>query len=162
MKLARAMAIFPLIIAMAFCAACATVDSNLSPDENFSGIGYWKYGVGSRLWYSFHWYGDTILVRDGFGNADTYTIAASACIGLNEAMAQLLNDVKANVAAIVDSSPMPPPEEILIDAPQHRLVYHPQGQSDRLELSGFEEIVVQPWIKTAQVVRRIISGSRDS
>jgi hypothetical protein len=151
-----------LLAAMAFCGSCANVDVHFGADQISNGLGYWQYGVGNRPLYSFYWYGDTVSVRDGFGNADIYTIAASACAGLNEAKSQLLQDVEASVTAMVDSSPMPPPEEILADAPLHRLIYHPQDQQDRLELSAFEKIIPQPWIKSTKLVRKIIRDCRDS
>lgn len=147
---------------IALCASCANVDVHFGSDQIPGGLGYWKYGVGRKPIYSLHWIGDTISVSDGYANADTFTIAASECTGLNEAKVQLLRDVAAGVTALVDSPPTPLPEEVLADAALHRLVYHPQGDSDRLELSGFEDVSLRPWIKSAGVLRKIVRKCRDS
>jgi len=150
------------LAATALCASCANVDVHFGPDQIPSGLGYWKYGVGSKPIYSLHWIDDTVSVSDGYGNADMFTIAASECAGLNKARVQLLRDVDASVTALVDGPHTPLPEEILADAPLHRLVYHPQGHSDRLELSGFEEVSLRPWIKSAEVLLKIVRNCRVS
>ena len=71
-------------------------------------------------------------------------------------------DVEARVTALVDGPPAPLPEEILADAGSHRLVYHPQSHSDRLEISGFEHVLLQAWIKSAEALRKIVRDCRDS
>ena len=151
-----------LLVAFAACSSCASVDVHFGADEIDSGLGYWKYGVGGKPIYSFHLDGDTVSVRDGFADSTTYTITVSACAGLNDATAKLLTDVEEATATLLNRSAVRPTTEVLADAPQHRLVYHPQGQPDRLQISGFEEIAPQPWIQSAQLVRKIIRECRDS
>lgn len=162
MNRALRLRISSFLAATAFCASCANLDVHFGPDQIASGLGYWKYGVGSKAIYSLHWIGDTVSVSDGYGNADIFTIAASECAGLNEARVQLLRDVEARVTALVDGPPAPLPEEILADAGSHRLVYHPQSHSDRLEISGFEDVSLQAWIKSAEALRKIVRDCRDS
>ena len=148
--------------ATVLCTSCANLDVHFGPDQIDSGLGYWKYGVGSKPIYTLHWIGDTISVSDGYGNADIFTITASECAGLNEARAQLLQDVNGTVAALIAGPPPPLPDEIIADAALHRLVYRPQSHSESLELSGFEDVLLQPWIKSAENVRRVVRECRDS
>jgi len=148
--------------ATVLCASCANVDVRFGPDQIDSGLGYWKYGVGSKPIYALHWIGDTVSVSDGYGNADIFAITASECAGLNEAKAQLLRDVNGVVTALIAGPPTPLPDEILADGAFHRLVYHPQSHSESLELSGSEDVSLQPWIKSAENLRKIIRGCRDS
>ena len=149
------------LVAIGVCGSCANVDVHFGADEIDGGLGYWKYGVGGKPIYSFYLHGDTVSVRDGYGNSAIYTITASACAGLNDATAKLLHDVEEGIAALLNRSPVQPSTEVLADAPLHRLVYHPQGQPDRLEISGIEEIAPRPWIQSAQLVRKIIRECRD-
>jgi hypothetical protein len=151
-----------VIVAFMACASCANVDVRFGPDYIDRGLGYWKYGVGGKPMYSVHWLGDSVTVSDGYWNATTYTITASACAGLGEARIKLLREAQLSVAALLDGPPAPPPTEILADAARHRLVYHPQGQLERLELTGFEEITLRPWIESARAMRKVIDGCRDS
>jgi len=151
-----------VIAALVACASCANVDVRFGPDHIDRGLGYWKYGVGDKPLYSVHWLGDSVTVRDGYENSSAYTIAASACAGLNEARTQLLRDAEQSVAALLAGRSIPPPTEVLADAARHRLVYHPEGQLERLELSGFDEIKNRPWIESARSMRKIIDGCRDS
>lgn len=152
-----------LSAAAVLCASCANLDVRFGPDQIDSGLGYWKYGVGSKPIYSLHWIGDTVSVSDGYGNADIFTIVASECAGLNEARAQLLRDVNGSVTALIAAPAHTPlPDEILADAALHRLAYHPQGQSNSLEISGFEDVSLQPWIKSAETLRKIVRDCRDS
>ena len=44
----------------ALCATCANLDVHFAPDQISSGLGYWKYGVGSKPIYSLHWIGNTV------------------------------------------------------------------------------------------------------
>jgi hypothetical protein len=151
-----------LLFSFAACSSCANVDVHFGADEIDGGLGYWKYGVGGKPIYSFHLQGDTVSVRDGYASAETYTITASACAGLNDATAKLLSDVEEGIAALLNRSPVQTSAEVLADAPLHRLVYRPQGQPDRLEISGFEEIAPRSWIQSAQLVRKLIRECRDS
>jgi hypothetical protein len=149
------------LAATVFCASCANLDVHFGPDQIESGLGYWKYGAGTKPIYSLHWIGDTVSVSDGYGNADIFTIAVSECAGIREARARLLRDVEGSVTALVAGPVTPPPEEILADAALHKLVYHPQAHSDSLELSGFEEISLQPWIRAAETLRKVVRDCRD-
>jgi hypothetical protein len=151
-----------VIVALVACASCANVDVRFGPDHIDRGLGYWKYGVGDKPLYSVHWLGDNVTIRDGYGNSTAYTIAASACAGLNEARTKLLRDAERSVAALLDGLSVPLPTEMLADAARHRLVYHPEGQLERLELSGFEEVTNRPWIESARSMRKIIDGCRDT
>lgn len=148
--------------ALTACASCANVAVRFGPDHIDNGLGYWKYGVGDRPVYSIHWLGDSVTVREGYEDATTYTITASECPGLSEARTKLLRDAEQSVAALLDGRPVPPPTDVLADAAQHRFVYHPEGQLERLELSGFEEITLRPWIESARAMRKIIDGCRGS
>jgi hypothetical protein len=143
------------------CASCANLNVHFGPDQIDSGLGYWKYGVGSKPIYSLHWVGNTVSVSDGYGNPDIFTISVSECAGLSDARITLLRDVHAGITELVDSLPTPPPEEVIADAGLHRLVYDPEGYSDRLELSGVEGVPLQPWIKSAEALRKIVRGCRD-
>jgi len=151
-----------LLFVVAACCSCANVDVHFGADAIDRGLGYWKYGVGGKPIYSFYLYGDTVSVRDGYASSATYTITSSACAGLNDATAKLLSDVEASIASLLNRMPVQPPTEVLADAPLHRLVYHPPGVPDRLEISGFEEIAPRPWIQSAQLVRKIIRECHDS
>jgi hypothetical protein len=151
-----------VIAAFAACSSCANVAVRFGPDHIDRGLGYWKYGVGDKPIYAVHWLGDSVTVRDGYENAAAYTITASACAGLIDAQKKLLLDAEQSVAALLHGRSDPPPTEVLLDAAQHRLVYHPEGQLERLELSGFEEVTLRPWIESARAMRKIIDGCRDS
>jgi hypothetical protein len=151
-----------ILMAVATCASCANLNVRLGPDQIDIGLGYWKYGVGSRPIYSLHWVGNTVSVSDGYENADIFTIAVSECAGLDEARIKLLRDVHVAITELVDGVPTPPPEEVIADAGLHRLVYHPQAHSNHLELSGFDGVPLQPWIKSAEALRKIVRGCRDS
>ena len=159
---ALGMRILSFSAATVLCASCANVDVRFGPDQIDSGLGYWKYGVGSKPIYSLHWIGDTVSVNDGYGNADIFAITASECAGLNEAKAQLLRDVNGVVTALSAGPLTPMPDEILADAAFHRLVYHPQRHSESLELSGFEGVSLQPWIRSAENLRKVVRDCRDS
>jgi hypothetical protein len=148
--------------ATVLCASCANVDVRFGPDQIDSGLGYWKYGVGSKPIYSLHWIGDAVSVSDGYANAVIFTITASGCAGLNEARTQLLRELNGSVTALIAGPLTPLPDEILADAAFHRLVYHPQSHSESLELSGFENVSLQPWIKSAENLRQIVRECRDS
>jgi hypothetical protein len=151
-----------LSVVAVLSASCANVNVRFGPDQIDSGLGYWKYGVGSKPIYSLHWIGDTVSVSDGYGNADIFAIAASDCAGLNEAKAQLLRDVNGVVTTLIAGPPTPLPDEILADAALHRLVYHPQSHTESIEPSGSENVSLQPWIKSAENLRKIVRGCRDS
>ena len=148
--------------ATVLCASCANVDVRFGPDQIDSGLGYWKYGVGSKPIYSLHWIGDTVSVSDGYGNAVIFAITASECAGLNEAKSHPLRDVNGVVTALIAGQLTPMPDEILADAAFHRLAYHPQSHSESLELSGFEDVSPQPWIKSAENLRKMVRDCRDS
>jgi hypothetical protein len=162
MNRALAFAVPPFLAATSICASCANVDVHFRSDQIDSGLGYWQYGVGGRPWYSLHWNGDVVSVRDGFGNADIYTVTGSACPGLDDAKAELMREVASTVTAMIENQPPPAPEELLLDGPQHRLVYYPRGWPDRLELTGFEEVKLQPWIRSVKAVRMMLRNCRDS
>jgi hypothetical protein len=149
-------------VAAALCASCANVDVRFGPDQIDSGLGYWKYGVGSKPIYSLHWVGDTVSVSDGYGNADIFAITASECAGLKEAKTQLLRDVNGVVTGLIAGPLTPMSDEILADAAFHRLAYHPQSHSESLELSGFEDVSLQPWIRSAENLRKMVRDCRDS
>ena len=143
------------------CASCANVDVRFGPDQIESGLGYWKYGVGSKPIYILHWIGDTVSVTDGYGSKDVFVITASECSGLHDARAQLLRDVNQAATQLIAGPFTPMPDEILADAALHRIVYHPQGHSESLELSGFEDLSPQPWIRSAGKLRKIVRDCRD-
>jgi hypothetical protein len=148
--------------AIVLCASCANVNVRFGPDQIDSGLGFWKYGVGSKPIYALHWIGDTISVSDGYGSADIFAITASECARVNEAKVQLLRDVNAVVTALIAGPPTPLPNEVLLDGAFYRLVYRPQSHSEGLELSGSEDVSLQPWIESAEKLRKIVRDCRDS
>ena len=162
MASALGLRISSLSVMAVLCASCASVDVRFGPDQIDTGLGYWKYGVGNKPIYFLHWIGDTVSVSDGYGNSEIFTIAAADCAGLNEAKAQLLRDVNGVVTTLIAGPLTPLPDEILADAALHRLVYHPQSHSESIELSGFEDVSLQPWIRSAENLRNIVRDCRDS
>jgi hypothetical protein len=91
-----------------------------------------------------------------------YEIKAADCSGLPSMLSRLVHEAGVSAVALTGMYSGPPPNEVVLDAALHTLVFYPPGRTDRLELRGFDYGHVQPWIETAKEIHKQITNCRNN